>query len=81
MPISCLAAEEVYLDLTQRERHLYDTGRYEYGNNSLKSDEEEESYLKPSFGMFMNMLKEDFAEDESSDKPSHKKKQKRISKD
>lgn len=73
MPGLCFAEEEVYLELSARDVNLFNTGGYEYENKSLKTDEDEENYLKPSFGMFMDMLKEDFAKDDSSDILKRKK--------
>ena len=73
IPNLCFAEDEVYLELDMRERHMYDGGGYEYENSSIKSDEEEENYLKPSFGMFKEMFREDFAKDNSNDKSKRKK--------
>ena len=76
MPGLCFAEEEVYLELSARDVNLFNTGGYEYENKSLKSDDDDENYLKPSFGMFMYMFREDFAKDDSDDTSKHKKKQK-----
>lgn len=75
-PVLCFAEDEVYLELNARDMNLFNTGGYEYENKTIKTQEDDENYLKPSFGMFMDIFREDFAKDDSDDTPKRKKKQK-----
>ena len=65
------AQDEVYLDLNTFDVNRYDTGKYDYGNQKSDYDTaDDENYLKPSFKLFRDMIKEDFGE---KDKASRKK--------
>ena len=56
-----MAHDEVYLDLNSFEVNRYDMGEYDYGNRKSDYDtEDDENYLKPSFKLFRDMIKEDF---------------------
>ena len=56
--VQVIAVEEVFLDL-RTPVHKYDTGKLNYENKKLDS-EEDESYLKPSFYTIKKMFDEDF---------------------
>ena len=59
------AQDEVYLDLNTFDVNRYDTGKYDFGNQKSDYDaEDDENYLKPTFKMFKDMLKEDFGKKE-----------------
>ena len=56
-----IAADEVFLDL-RTPIHKYDTGKLNYENKKLDS-EEDENYIKPSFYTIKKMFDEDFRSD------------------
>ena len=65
------ALEEVYLDLDSPDFHKFNTGKIEYENKKLETDDDED-YLKPSIWTLKKMFDEDFrSEENKSYKPQN----------
>jgi len=63
--LAAKAQDEVYLDLNTFDVNRFDTGKCDFGNQKSDYDiEDDENYLKPSFKLFKDMLKEDFGKKE-----------------
>lgn len=67
-----LAEDEVYLDLSIPEVPRYSTGSLRFENPAKDIYEEDENYLKPSFGTIKDMFDEDFGKQKTKNTGKNK---------
>ena len=67
-----LAEDEVFLDLSLPEVPRYNTGSLRFENPAKDTYEEDENYLKPSFGTIKDMFDEDFGKPKTKNTEKNK---------